>query len=62
MESMYLSKFHEELYKRAKILESSPPKRSLEEYIAQYHRIKAQSTRAENEQQIAEREDSLSTR
>jgi hypothetical protein len=51
MESKYLNNFHEQLYKRAEIFELSPPKRSWQERIDQYHRIKALSTRAKSEQQ-----------
>lgn len=60
MESMYLNKFHKELYKRAAILESEMPKTSWQERINQFHRIRSQSIRTKQEQQTVDQEDSQS--
>jgi len=54
MASMYLNEFHKQQFKRAEILRSSPSKRSWEERIAQFHWIKAQSTRTKREQPTAD--------
>ena len=49
--SIYLSESHRKRFELAKKIESNPPRRSYEERIAQYHRIKAQSTRTREAQE-----------
>jgi hypothetical protein len=46
-ESIYLNEFHRELYRRAEMLASSPPKRSLEECI-QEHSVEVNDLHDEN--------------
>lgn len=51
-DSVFLNEFHKQRFELAKILESQPSKSSLDECIAQYHRIKNQSTRRRERQDL----------